>query len=228
MHAALINAAPSNKTSSVFILFRNYLLYKMFRLIFINEPLFQGLMAYDDIIQEGDLFIYSFKAPKDRVAVFIGEKGATKRQLTDDLDVRLDIDGREGDITAKSHDSLKLYIAKGVLKAIARGFNPELATLLLRPDYAFELIDMTDFATTKDALTRLKGRVIGLKGKSWHTIEDLTECNMVVYGKTVAIIGQLDHMPIARKAVEALLSGSQHSAVYKWLEKQRRSFKAQF
>lgn len=185
-------------------------------------------MGYDDIIQEGDLFVYSFKAPKDRVAVFIGEKGVTKKQLTDEMGVQLEIDGREGDITAKSDDSLRLYIAKDVLKAIARGFNPEIATLLLRPDYTFELIDMTEFANSKDALIRLKGRVIGFKGKSWKTIEDLTECNMVVYGKTVAIIGQLEHMSTARKAVEALLSGSQHASVYKWLEKQRRSFKAQF
>lgn len=180
-------------------------------------------MPHDEILQDGDGFTYSLKVPKDRVAIFIGEKGSMKKQLDDELDVKLDVDSREGEITVLSKDSLKLYIAKDVLKAIARGFNPEIATLLLKPDYAFELIDISEFTTSKDGLKRLKGRVIGMEGKSWKTIEQLTECYLSVYGKTVCIIGELTRVSIAKRAVEALLGGSQHAAVYKWLERQKRN-----
>lgn len=181
-------------------------------------------MGFDDIVQEGDVFTYSLKVPKDRIAVFIGEKGRTKRKLKSDLDVTLNIDAREGEVTATSSDSLKLYIAKDVLRAIARGFNPEIAELLLRQDYVFEMIEMSDYATSANAMKRLKGRVIGFQGKSWKTIETLTECFLSVYGKTVCIVGEMNRANIAKRAVEALLSGSQHAAVYKWLEKQRRNF----
>lgn len=180
-------------------------------------------MGYDEIYQEGDAFVYSFKVPKDRVAVFIGSKGEMKRRLHEDLGVHLDVDSREGEVTAQSDDSLQLYIAKDVLKAIARGFNPEVAMLLLKQDYAFELLDISEYTNSKDGLKRLKGRVIGAEGKSWKTIETLTDCYLTVYGKTVGIIGELSRLTTAKRAVEALLSGSQHAAVYKWLEKQRRN-----
>jgi len=183
-------------------------------------------MGNDDIIQEGDNFVYALKVPKDRVAVFIGNKGQMKKQLKDELSVNLEIDSQEGDVLAKSKDSLKLYIAKDVLKAIARGFNPEVAMLLLKPENSFDMLDISEFATSKNSLHRLKGRVIGFQGKSWKTIETLTECYLAVYGKTICVIGELERVSVARRAIEALLSGSQHAAVYKWLERQRRNFHA--
>lgn len=179
----------------------------------------------DDIVQDGEGFIFQLKVPKDRIAVFIGEKGVTKRKLQDHLGVQMDVDSREGEVTLISQDSFKLYIAKDIIKAIARGFNPEIAQLLLKQDYVFELIDISDYVSSKEGIQRLKGRVIGVQGKSRSTIENLTECFISVYGKTVAIIGETNHVMVARKAVESLLSGSQHAAVYKWLEKQRRTFR---
>ena len=180
-------------------------------------------MVFDEILQEEDHFVYSFKVPKDRVAIFIGNKGSMKRQLREDLGLQLDVDSHEGEVTASCDDSLKLYIGKDVLKAIARGFNPEVAMLLLKPDYSFELIDISEYTHSKDGLKRLKGRVIGMEGKSWKAIEQLTDCYLSVYGKTVGIIGELTRVPIAKRAIEALLRGSQHAAIYKWLERQKRS-----
>lgn len=179
----------------------------------------------EDIIQDGESFVFQLKVPKDRIAVFIGEKGVTKRKLQDYLNVRMDIDSREGEVTLISQDSFKLYIAKDVVKAIARGFNPEIAQLLLKQDYVFELIDVSDYVSSKEGIQRLKGRVIGVQGKSRTAIEHLTECFVSVYGKTVAIIGETTKASIAKRAVESLLGGSQHAGVYKWLEKQRRTFR---
>ena len=180
-------------------------------------------MAYDEIIQEGEDFSYSLKVPKERVAIFIGEKGATKTQLEKELGVSIDVESREGEVSIVGSDSLKLYIAKDVLKAIARGFNPDVATLLLQEENVLEIIDVSEFAHTKDAMQRLKGRLIGYQGKSRKTIEQLTECYLSVYGKTAALIGSLEQVSVAKRAVEALLGGSQHAAVYKWLERQKKS-----
>ena len=78
---------------------------------------------------------------------------------------------------------------------------------------------------SKEAMLRLKGRVIGKEGKSRKLIEELTECNISVFGKTIGIIGLPESAANARQAVESLPRGSKHANVYKWLEKRRRELK---
>ena len=170
-------------------------------------------------------FSYELKIPKDRVAVLIGQKGKTKNHLESITKIKLDIDSKEGDVTIKGTDALGMYSAKEIVKAIGRGFNPEIAQLLIKQDYAFELLNLSDFSRSKNDEKRLKGRVIGEKGKSRKTIEDLTGVYISVYGKTIAIIGEITAVGYARKAIDSLLSGSPHANVYKWLEKQKRIIK---
>jgi ribosomal RNA assembly protein len=64
-----------------------------------------------------------------------------------------------------------------------------------------------------------------MEGKSRSNIENLTECYISVYGKTIAVIGKIDMVNICKRAVESLLGGSPHANVYKWLERQRRLLK---
>ena len=59
----------------------------------------------------------------------------------------------------------------------------------------------------------------GADGKARVTIERLTETFIVIYGKTISIIGTTERTLLARRAIETLLDGSTHAAVYKWLEK---------
>jgi ribosomal RNA assembly protein len=170
-------------------------------------------------------FGYELKIPKDRVAVLIGKKGETKKQIETLTKTAIDVDSKEGDVSIKGKEALGLYAAREIVKAIGRGFNPEIAQLLMKQDYSFELLNMADFSKTKNDEKRLKGRVIGEKGKSRKTIEELTGAYISVYGKTVGIIGEITAVSLARRAVESLLSGSPHASVYKWLEKQRRNLK---
>jgi len=174
------------------------------------------------MFSENREFQYELKVPKDRVAVLIGVKGAVKRQIEETTKNRLKIDSKEGDVVIKGKDAIGLYNAKEVIKAIARGFNPDVAQLLLKGDHVLEMISMRDYAAdSKKAMIRLKGRVIGAEGKSRKTIEFLTESYICVYGKTISIIGLPEKVAYARKAIESLLAGSPHSAVYRWLEKKR-------
>ncbi|MCU0861129.1 MAG: KH domain-containing protein, partial [Methanomassiliicoccales archaeon] len=69
--------------------------------------------------------------------------------------------------------------------------------------------------------TRQRARVIGSNGKTRRLIEDLTGVYMSVYGSTVGLIGQPEQVEVARKAVDILLRGSEHSTVYSYLERSR-------
>ena len=169
---------------------------------------------------------YELKIPKERVAVLIGKAGQTKKDIEQATKTLLEIDPKEGDVFIKGKDGLHIYTAKEVVTAIGRGFNPEIALLLLKVDYSFEMINLTDFTgKSKDSQLRLKGRIIGKKGKTRELIEELTETYISVYGKTVSIIGSTECVSFARRAIEMLIEGSTHSSVYKWLENHRRIMK---
>ncbi|WP_457612050.1 KH domain-containing protein [Methanocaldococcus sp.] len=167
------------------------------------------------------------KIPKDRVGVLIGKKGEVKKKIENELKVKLEIDS-DGTVTIYSkneEDPLALWKAKDIVKAIARGFNPEIALKLMSDDYVLEIIDIEDYAKSENALRRLKGRVIGKEGKSRRYIESLTGANISVYGKTVSIVGEADQVQIAKEAVEMLLRGKSHSKTYKFLERERQKLK---
>ena len=171
-------------------------------------------------------YSYELKVPKNRVAVVIGKEGIVKKDIEESTKTKLQIDSKEGDIIVSGEDALGLYTAREIIKAIGRGFNPELAKLLLKPDYIFEVVDLREYVgKSREAMIRLKGRVIGKEGKSRRLIEELTECNISVFGKTISIIGLPEPASYARQAVESLLRGSTHANVYKWLEKRRRELK---
>jgi len=168
---------------------------------------------------------HELKIPKERIAVLIGIKGKTKRTIENSTHSHIDIDSKEGDVIVSGEEALDLFTAREIIRAIGRGFNPDVALLILKPDYAFEVINMNDFARTKNDSIRMKGRVIGSEGRSREHLEELTETNICVYGKTVGIIGQQGNAGIAKKALEMLLKGSPHANVYKWLERMRRKMK---
>ncbi|MFH1133195.1 MAG: KH domain-containing protein [Nanoarchaeota archaeon] len=164
-------------------------------------------------------FRYELKIPKERVAVLIGKEGSIKKRLEDETCCKIAVDSKEGDIMIEGDDAIKLYTVREVIRAIGRGFNPEVGELLLKQDYLFEVISLNDISKHKNDLARLKGRVIGADGKSRRTIETLTECYVSVFGKTISIIGTADRIMLARRAIEQLLQGSTHAAVYRWLER---------
>ena len=171
-------------------------------------------------------YLYELRIPRDRIAVLIGKEGSVKKDIESETKTKIDVDSKEGDISITGEDALGLYSCREVIRAIGRGFNPEIATLLIKPDYCFESIDLKDYVgKSKDHLLRVKGRVIGAEGKTRRLIEELTESHVCVYGKTISIIGLTESATIAREAIERLLNGSPHSNVYKFLEKKRRDIK---
>ena len=164
------------------------------------------------------------RIPVERIGAVIGKEGGTKRFLEQEMGVTLRVDSREGLVTVKSEKALKTdpFSATRVIEAIGRGFSPQRARRLLDEGTALEVIDLRDYAgRSVNSLERIRGRVIGLKGKSRRVIEELTGCHLSVYGRTVAIIGEASEVQLASEAVRSLATGSQHKTVYNSLQKAR-------
>jgi len=134
-------------------------------------------------------FRYEVKVPKERVAVLVGTKGSIKRKIQKKLEIKIEVNSKTGDVALIGDDSLQLLIGQNIVKAIGRGFNPEVALDLLEDDFVFESLDMTDFVgDKKKKLILARSRCIGEKGKCRKTVETLTQTKVVIFGKTVSII----------------------------------------
>lgn len=184
--------------------------------------MFKNKTSFLTIMEE---YTYELKIPKERIAILIGKDGQIKKELADQTKTKINIDSKEGDVQLVGTDSVQLYLLKNVIKAIGRGFNPEIAARLFKQDFVLELIQLSDFVKSQNQIIRLKGRVIGKAGKARTTIEEFTDTNISVYGKTIAIIGFCDNVAVCKRALESLLAGSPHATIYKWLEKYRKSQK---
>lgn len=172
-------------------------------------------------------FAYEIKITKDRIAVLIGKNGEIKKQIEDTTHTTIKIDSTEGDVQVRGEDALSLYVTRDIIQAISRGVNPEIALRLLKPEYMFEQIDINDYSKKSNHQIRLKGRIIGKDGRARKTIEELTNSNITIYGKTISIVGETEMVSLARRAIESLLQGSPHANVYHFLEKQRRKMRLQ-
>src|SRR3989344_5565705 len=101
------------------------------------------------------------RIPKERIAVLIGKKGETKRKISKLTNTKLQINSKEGDIIIYGENGLDVYIAKKIINAIGRGFNPEIALTLLEEDKDIEIINIWNFSRkTKKDLRRVKARLI--------------------------------------------------------------------
>jgi len=168
---------------------------------------------------------YYLKVPKDRIAVLIGKKGEIKKRIQKETGTKLFISSKDGEVVIKGEDALNLYSAREIIKAIARGFNPDISLSLLKQDNVLDIIPLKGSIKTKNDLKRIKARLIGKEGKARKTIEALTETYISIYGKTISIIGFAENVNIARKAIESLMRGAKHSKVYRFLEKEKKRLK---
>lgn len=161
--------------------------------------------------------------PKDRIGVVIGKKGETKKKLEEELGVRLEIDSEgEVKIYTTQNNADMLLKAREIIRAIGRGFSPEKALLLKNDEYTLTVIDLTEYANNKNALVRIRSRLIGKKGKARLLIEEVTGTHISIYGKTASIIGEWERAALAEEALRKLASGAPHSKVYEWLYRQKR------
>lgn len=165
----------------------------------------------------------------DRIGVIIGNKGKVKREIEERTGVKLYIDSSSSSVTleldSSKSDFINLLKAKNIIMAISYGFSPEKAFRLLDEDQILDVIDLTQYGDSKDNLARIKGRIIGERGKTRRIIEEYTGVHISVYDNYVAIIGGYEHVVVARHAVQMLANGAQHRTVYNYLQRERRRLK---
>lgn len=163
---------------------------------------------------------------KERIGVLIGKKGMTKREIEEKTKTNILIDSEEGLVSIEGEEADGFLRAVEIVKAIARGFSPERAfTLFEDEDLYLEVIDLSEVADGPGKMERIRGRIIGREGKSRSQIEDLSSTEISVYGKTVAIIGMIDHVKVAREAIEMLINGVSHESVFAFLDRKKREMK---
>lgn len=165
--------------------------------------------------------------PVDRIGALIGEGGETMREIESRAEVRLDIDSETGSVEIEMvGDPVVGLKGPELVKAIGRGFAPDDAFRLVDEDMQlFELIDIEAAARNKNDLRRQKGRLIGEGGRTRELLEELSGADVVIYGTTLGIIGGPEQVDAVRTAVEMLLDGAPHGAVYSFLERKRNEMK---
>lgn len=165
------------------------------------------------------------KIPEERLALIIADAGKVKKLIESSTGVTIEIDTDTCEVSVlegkKMEDPLSVWRARDVVHAIGRGFDPELALELLNPAFELKIIDLTEYGGgSKNSLIRIRSRIIGSSGKSKQFIEDATDTHIVVYGKTVCIIGPAEKAHVAAVGIDALASGAMHGSVYKLVEKE--------
>jgi ribosomal RNA assembly protein len=166
------------------------------------------------------LFEYKLFIPEKRVGVLIGEKGKIKRLIEKKTGTKLAIDKEE--VTISGEESYNAWVCKRIIKAIGRGFNPNDALKLIIDGFVFKLINIMDYARNQKDKFRLRGRVIGEDGKTRKRLEMVTDCKIIVFGKTIGIIGNEQGVQDALEAIEMLLDGAQTNSVFNFLEKKAK------
>ncbi|MFH0949226.1 MAG: RNA-processing protein [Candidatus Aenigmatarchaeota archaeon] len=152
--------------------------------------------------------IRKIKIPEARISVLRGacnkiEKcTGTKIQLNDDVTI--------------TGEPLDILTTENIIKAIGRGFDPDIALELIEEDKTLCIIQLPG---KEKNLIRTRARIIGTSGKCKNRIELLTRTYVSIYGKTICIIGKYENVYVAKAAVEKLIAGSMHKTVYEFLEK---------
>ena len=166
------------------------------------------------------------RIPEDRIGVLIGKSGNIKSEIEKKCSVLLKIDSDSGEIHIHGSGDItdiQPFKAMEIITAIGRGFSPNKAMMLLKGDNILHVMNLQEFVgKSTDQMERIKGRIIGERGKARTNLENLTNTLISVYGKTVSIIGSPDKLKNVIDAISSLSSGSMHGSVYNKLEAVRR------
>lgn len=167
------------------------------------------------------------RIPEDRIGVVIGPGGRTKHLIEERTRTTIVVDPEDGEIQVTSNeegDPDGAMRARDIVLAIGRGFSPERAERLLKEGMYLGVIDIKRVTGRREkaGLWRIRSRLIGERGKARTRIEELSGASVSVLGSTVALIGDEKQLERATRAVELLLRGSEHAAVFHLLARLRR------
>ena len=184
-----------------------------------------------ELVKSSMQYHETIKVPADRVGVIVGRNGRVRKRIEELTHVKIEIDS-SGIVTivrlVDTEDPVLAWKARDIVRAMARGFSPKNALALVDDDMRLVVISLRETVGSSPAqLKRVAGRIIGENGRTRRLIEQITEARISVYGKTVALIGTDPGLDYAQRAVDMLIKGAPHGAVYSQLERMRREMNRQ-
>ncbi len=138
-----------------------------------------------------------------------------KKRLEEKLNIKITNRGKEVSITGKPVNE---HVATLVIDALNFGFDFSVAILIKEEDFLFEKINIKDYTKRHD-LETMHARIIGTKGRTKKTLQQLTGCFFELKDNEVGIIGYAEYIENAENAVVSIIKGSKQSNVYSFLEK---------
>ncbi len=167
------------------------------------------------------------RIPQDRIAVLIGKGGETRRMLEEACGATLEIDSKNGEVMADwgegSVDPIVRMKMPDVIVAIGRGLAPKRAIQLIQDEVSLKMYDIREWVGKQPNQTRrMRSRLIGRNGRIRSLIEEISRCELAIYGSTVLVIGDEDGLALAAPAIEGILRGSEHSTILHGLEQDRK------
>src|SRR3989304_10631403 len=123
------------------------------------------------------------RIPTERVGVLIGPGGETKSRIQEQTGIILVIDSGTGEVTggeSKATDAFLALKVRDIVVAIGRGFSEVRAFRLFDDDTYLEVLDIKDFAHSRNRIGQIKARMIGTRGTTRPILEELT--NVAVSG----------------------------------------------
>lgn len=145
----------------------------------------------------------------------INEVRREKKFLEKTLNVKISLKGK---ILLIKGDPLDEYETRLIIDAINTGFSARTAALLKSEDFVFEKLNIKDHTRRKD-LSIVRGRLIGTRGKTKNTIQQISGCEIKIKDNVVGLIGPAESIEYAVTGVINLIKGTKQTNVYKYLER---------
>jgi len=166
------------------------------------------------------------RVPRDRIAVIIGKGGQTRKMIEDACGGELSIDSKTGDVSIdwkEEPDPIRRMKTPEVITAIGRGLAPKRAIQLIDDDVFLRVYDIREWVGRQpNQVRRMRSRLIGSNGRIRSLIEEMSNCEISIYGSTVVVIGGNDGLALDPPAIEGILGGSEHSTVLFGLEQDKK------
>ena len=147
---------------------------------------------------------------------FIRKILQNKRKLETELKVKITNKGR---LVFVDGEPNKEYKAMQVIDAINLGFSVGRALLLKQEGIILQTVNIKD-VTKRFSLETIKGRIIGKRGKTLKTLNNLTDCAISLHNSKVGIIGNAEEIEEAVQAITSIIQGSKQGHVYGHAERE--------
>lgn len=159
---------------------------------------------------------------KNEISRLLNVFRKNKKEIENLLKVKVEID-KNLNITIKGK-TFQEYLASQILEAVALGFSLDTALLLLNTNYTMRRINLKSYIKQK-RISVVKSRLIGKEGRVKKNIEELSDCFLILSDHIVVIIGKIDNVEIATRAVVSLIRGAPHGRVFSFLKKNKTKLK---